>query len=253
MSQEFTVTIDQFQGPLDLMLHLIREKKLDLFNLDLDVLADQYIAYIHQMEKLNLEIAGDYLAEMAGLVEYKSRRLLPKPPGDLEDNYEEDTREALIQRLLEYQRYKEVTAAFQALREERSLQYDKPESEVAEFYRRQGGQESGPREGTMAELLKAMNQCIRRYQIAQPLPVSVAHKEISMEEREGQLRGIIRRLGRQFTLEDLCADCRDVYLVIVTFLAVLDMMKNGELAAGSSGGSVLLRRGAEYGQHAGSH
>ena len=69
---EFKVTIDTFDGPLDLMLHLIKEKQLDLMNLDMNVLTDQYIAYLNQMENLHLEIASEYLSELATLIEYKS-------------------------------------------------------------------------------------------------------------------------------------------------------------------------------------
>ena len=75
--EEFKVTIDTFDGPLDLMLHLIQEKQLDLLNLDMNVLTDQYIAYLKGMEKLHLEIAGEYLLELATLIEYKSRKMLP--------------------------------------------------------------------------------------------------------------------------------------------------------------------------------
>ena len=70
----FQVTLDQFEGPLDLMLHLIKEKKLDLFNLEVDVLIDQYIDFIHALEKTQLEIASEYLVELATLIEYKSKK-----------------------------------------------------------------------------------------------------------------------------------------------------------------------------------
>ena len=73
----FTVTIDQFEGPLDLMLHLIKDNKLDLFELDMDLLTDQYLHYLNAMESMHLEIASEYLAELAGLIEYKSKKLLP--------------------------------------------------------------------------------------------------------------------------------------------------------------------------------
>ena len=87
--EEFKVTIDTFDGPLDLMLHLIQEKQLDLLNLDMNVLTDQYIAYLNRMEKVHLEIAGEYLLELATLIEYKSRKMLPgKKDEQLDDTYE---------------------------------------------------------------------------------------------------------------------------------------------------------------------
>ena len=77
MGKEFNITIDQFDGPLDLMLSLIRENKMDLMNLDINLLTDQYIAYLNNMSELQLEIASEYLVEMATLIEYKSKKMLP--------------------------------------------------------------------------------------------------------------------------------------------------------------------------------
>ena len=122
----FTVTIDQFEGPLDLMLHLIKDNKLELFELDMDVLTDQYLQYLNAMESMHLEIASEYLAELAGLIEYKSRKLLPREKVVIEEEYEEDQREKLVRRLLEYQRYKEVSEQFEQKYEERQLLMSKP-------------------------------------------------------------------------------------------------------------------------------
>ena len=85
----FKITIEQFEGPLDLMLHLIKENKLDLFDLDISVLTDQYLAYLDQMQELHLEIASEYLVELATLIEYKSKKLLPKDQSQLDEEYEE--------------------------------------------------------------------------------------------------------------------------------------------------------------------
>ena len=106
---EFTVLIDQFEGPLDLMLHLIRENKLDLFDLDMNVLTEQYLAYLETMESMHLEIASEYLGELAALLEYKSKKLLPREKVEITEEYEEDHRDRLVSRLLEYQRFKEIS------------------------------------------------------------------------------------------------------------------------------------------------
>ena len=117
----FTIMIDQFEGPLDLMLHLIKDNKLDLFDLDMNILTDQYLQYLNAMESMHLEVASEYLAELAGLLEYKSKKLLPREKVVSEEEYEEDQREKLVKRLLEYQRYKEVSAQFEQKYEERQL------------------------------------------------------------------------------------------------------------------------------------
>ena len=98
---DFKVTIDQFEGPLDLMLHLIKENKLDLFDLDIDVLTGQYLIYLDSMDQLHLEIASEYLVELATLIEYKSKRLLPKDESVLDEDLEEDPKDRLVRRLLE--------------------------------------------------------------------------------------------------------------------------------------------------------
>ena len=101
----FLANIEQFEGPLDLMLHLIKEQELDIFDLDLDILTKQYLLYIEEMENLELEVESEYLVELATLVEYKSKKLLPKDESKIEDEYEEDPKERLFRRLLEYQKY----------------------------------------------------------------------------------------------------------------------------------------------------
>ncbi|MDY2732482.1 MAG: segregation/condensation protein A, partial [Erysipelotrichaceae bacterium] len=105
----FEIETEKFEGPLDLMLHLIREQQLDIFDLDMDVLTDQYIEYLNKMERLQIDVESEYLVELSILIEYKSKKLLPKPSEDIESEYEEDPKERLIKRLIEYQKYKEVS------------------------------------------------------------------------------------------------------------------------------------------------
>ena len=127
---DFKVTIDQFDGPLDLMLHLIKEEQLDLFDLDISKLTDQYLNYIHAMQQLHLDIASEYMVELATLIEYKSRKLLPDVKEELEDDYEDESQQ-LVERLIEYQKYREVTSQFENLYRERLQMHDKPISEIA--------------------------------------------------------------------------------------------------------------------------
>ncbi len=121
----FNVSLEQFDGPLDLMLYLIKEHKLDLFNLNLADLADQHMIFLANVQSQKLEVASEYLSELAGLIEYKSKRLLPRDKSELEaDDLEDET--DLVRRLIEYQRYKEVSIDLAARFEERLRHYDKP-------------------------------------------------------------------------------------------------------------------------------
>ena len=86
----FQVNTQQFEGPLDLMLHLIHEQQLDIFDLDMAVLTEQYIEYLHAMEELHLEVESEYLVELATLIEYKSKKLLPKKADEEEEDLEDE-------------------------------------------------------------------------------------------------------------------------------------------------------------------
>ena len=104
----YEVVIDDFQGPLDLLLHLIKEKEMDLETLEVSVITDQYLAYIDQMDADQLETMSEYLVMAAQLIEMKSKMLLPNEKVELEDDYQEDPREQLIRRLIEYKKYKDI-------------------------------------------------------------------------------------------------------------------------------------------------
>jgi len=240
----FTVTIDQFDGPLDLMTHLIKEKELDIFDLDISVLADQYIAYIHEMQKLHLDVASEYLVELAALIEYKSKKLLPVEENELEDNYEEEQKD-LVERLLEYQKYKEITAQFDQLYKERALLHDKTQSEIANNWIRTD--ENYP-ETSPYELIKAMKRVLNRYAMANPYEMSITTQRITTEERQKQLVERYRQFDSSatFTLTEMMSDCRDAYDVVVTFLAVLTMVNDNYLNFAISNDEVYFKKGVSY-------
>ena len=220
---EFKISIEQFEGPLDLMLHLIKENKLDLFNLDMNVLASQYIQYIHQMQNLHLEIASEYMEELAGLIEYKSKKLLPREEAEVNDNYEEDHREKLVQRLIEYQKFKEASQELKSAYEERLRHFTRPQSSLVDEW-------SVPKENlenqsySIYELSKAMNRVYQRMALLQPYQTQVTIKELSVEDRVDQLMEVIQTLSKPRSFESLCSDCTSLHMVIVTFLAILDLI-----------------------------
>ena len=171
----FTIMIDQFEGPLDLMLHLIKDNKMDLFDLDMNILTDQYLQYLNAMESMHLEVASEYLAELAGLLEYKSKKLLPREKVVIEEEYEEDQREKLVKRLLEYQRYKEVSAQFEQKYEERQLMMSKPISEETNKWVHTVTE--AEIDGNPYDLIKAMNRVLRRMALSHPLETRMTVKE----------------------------------------------------------------------------
>ena len=219
----FLANIEQFEGPLDLMLHLIKEQELDIFDLDLDILTKQYLLYIEEMENLELEVESEYLVELATLVEYKSKKLLPKDESKIEDEYEEDPKERLVRRLLEYQKYKEVSKTLYDAYSDRSFQLSKPISDGEEFKVQES---NSPYNGNPNDLLKAMSRVIRRLELSKPIETKYTSKELSVDDRILAIKARLKDLDDTFSFEKLVDDCKEVHEVIVTFLAVLDLAKN---------------------------
>ena len=209
------------------MLHLIKDNKLDLFDLDMNILTDQYLQYLNAMESMHLEVASEYLAELAGLLEYKSKKLLPREKVVIEEEYEEDQREKLVKRLLEYQRYKEVSAQFEQKYEERQLMMSKPISEETNKWVHTVTE--AEIDGNPYDLIKAMNRVLRRMALSHPLETRMTVKELSLDERVVQIKKRLRDFVGKMSFEDLCSDCDSLHMVIVTFLSVLDLIKHKEI------------------------
>ena len=220
---KFTVTIDQFEGPLDLMLHLIKENKLDLFDLDMNVLTTQYIEFIHQMKDLHLEIASEYLSELASLIEYKSKKLLPREEVQVEEEYEEDQRTKLVARLVEYQKYKEISEKLRIDYENRQKHFTRPVSPLVEQWSIPIESDTFENQSPY-ELLKAMNRVLQRMILLKPYETKVTIKELSVEERLEQIKERLKDSNDMILFETLCDDCSSLHMVIVTFLSILDLI-----------------------------
>ena len=220
---EFKIMIAQFEVPLVLLVHLLRENKLDLFDLDMNVLTEQYLAYLDAMESMHLGIASEYLSELAALLEYKSKKLLPREKAEITEEYEEDHRDRLVARLLEYQRFKEVSLMLKESFEHRQHRMDKPLSEESARWMNE------PQEGELHcspyDLVKAMKRVMQRMALMHPYETKMKVKEISVDERVSQIQERLSGWEGKMSFEQLCSDCEDLRMVIVTFLALLDLIK----------------------------
>ena len=130
---ELDLKINDFEGPLDLLLHLIKENKMDIFDIKIEVIAEQYLSYLEKQESMNLEIASEYLVMAAELVELKSKLLLPCQSIDCEDETVEDCRDDLVNRLLEYEAYKKITETLKKQEEMRQEIYTKDPSNFSNY------------------------------------------------------------------------------------------------------------------------
>lgn len=237
---KFQITIDEFNGPLDLMLYLIKENKLDLFELNIVELTDQYIAFLNEQQEYKLEIATEYISELAGLIEYKSKKLLPRDQSELEVQDLEEEEQNLVRRLIEYQRYKEVSEELAERFDERMHQFTKPISRDLFKSLRDEVDKSATYDQTPYDLMKAMDKVLKRYRIANPLDVSIERVELSVDDRIISLRHEFLN-EKTMTLDDLLMNSKTLHHLIVTFLAVLDMLRMGDLKVSMQGEIVYLK------------
>ena len=233
----YKVKLETFEGPLDLLIHLIKKNEQDIYDIPIALITEQYLAYIEVLQELNLDVAGEFLVMASTLIHIKSRMLLPRPEtaaGDGEP--EEDPREALVRRLLEHQKYKAAAELLHEREALRSAQYGRPDSSVAAA----AGDEYEPElEVDLFTLLAAFRGVLER---ANRRPRMVLPPEqISIEARIEQL------LGRLSTteacgFEDLFADGDGSRsFMIVTFLAMLEMIRLKLIRVFQTGGAGPIR------------
>ncbi len=220
---EITLKIDDFEGPLDLLLHLIKEKKMDLLNLKIEIIIDEYLNFIEKMEKMNLDIASSYLVMASELLEMKSKLLLPNQND--EEDVEEDPKERLINRLVEYQRYKDLTEQFRILEKERKLIYTKIPEKLDEY--KDENINIINSDITIDDLMDAFKKFLERKELEKPLNTRVTTKEISVEEKIIAIRKTLK-IKNKVNFFDLFDIFTKEY-VVATFLAILEMAKKREI------------------------
>jgi segregation and condensation protein A len=128
----FPVKLEHFDGPLDLLLHLIKKNEVNIYDIPIALITQQYLDTIHLMQELNLDVAGDYLVMAATLIHIKSRMLLPRPETSAAvEGEEDDPRDSLVQRLLEHQKYKAAAGLLHEREQVRAAQWQRPDERVA--------------------------------------------------------------------------------------------------------------------------
>jgi segregation and condensation protein A len=217
---EFRIQLPSFEGPLDLLLHLIKKHELNILDLPIAFVTERYLDYLHMMQELDLDVASEYLLMAATLAHIKSKQLLPAAPSDgleeQEDLIQEDPRAELIRRLLEYQKYKAVAEQLG----------DRPLAGRDVFQRGVSAPEAqGPAplaEIDLYKLLDAFQAILKRVQGRVALEVTA--ERITIHERMTQLSDLLRA-RRSCLFEELFEGVRTRYEVVVTFLALLEMTK----------------------------
>ncbi|QQZ10980.1 segregation/condensation protein A [Heyndrickxia vini] len=226
---EYNVKIDAFEGPLDLLLHLINRLEIDIYDIPMAEISEQYLLFIHAMKELELDIASEYLVMAATLLAIKSKMLLPKHEDELEDEfeYEEDPRDDLVEKLIEYRKYKEAAVELKQMEQERGQMFTKPPSDLSEYMKDiHSDQFQG--DVSIYDMIGALNKLLRRKKLQKPLSTKITRQEISIESRmEEILKDLTIEKGKQ-NFNSLFPVPEKNH-VVITFLAILELMKRNEI------------------------
>ena len=216
--EAYPVRLTSFEGPLDLLLHLIKKNEVNIYDIPITRITSQYIEYIDLMQEMNLDVAGEFLVMAATLIHIKSRMLLPRPDPAQEDP-EEDPRDALMRRLLEHQKFKAAAELLHERETLRSAQWTRPDGPIAEI----AGEPPEPEiEVDLFSLISAFRAVVERAK-ARP-KLYLPSEQIPIEDRIEQL---MNRLSETDAcgFEDLFEDVQTKAGLVVTFLALLEMIR----------------------------
>ena len=216
--------LEVFEGPLDLLLHLIKENKMDIFDIEIESITRQYLDYIHKMKEQNLDIASAYLVMASELTLIKARMLLPRPKVDDEETEEEDPRVELVARLLEYQAYKEITKTLKENESKRQEIHTKLPENINNYIE-ENTVIIG--EGSIDLLVDAFKKFLVRKSEEKPLSTKVTMKEITVSSRKLEIKSVLKK-EKKISFFKLFPVSTKEYIV-ATFLAILDMARNKEL------------------------
>ena len=229
----YNVKIDAFEGPLDLLLHLIHSLEIDIYDIPVSEITEQYLLYIHTMKELELDVASEYLVMAATLLAIKSRMLLPKHEDELEEDeeflYEEDPRDELVEKLLEYKKYKAAAVELQTLEQERSLMFSKPPTDLSHLIT-DNNQNRVDLKVSLYDMLGAYHKLLRRKKFKSPLHTKVTRQDISIEQRMEEIVNKLRHAAGRVHFESLFPFHNREHIVI-TFLAILELLKRNEIHA----------------------
>jgi len=233
-NSDWKVNLDIFEGPLDLLLHLINKLEIDIYDIPIAEITDQYLKYIHSMDILELDTAGNYLVMAATLMSIKSQLLVPRneefesieTDQELEEN--EDPREYLMQLLLEYRKFKEVAKQFKELESNRSFFMTKEPDDVSDYQSHIPLQKD---DIELDDLVRYFTKAINEKTFRSPRPKFVETEEVSVSDRMNHI--VTKMKGSpslKMTFTDLIAVPSRKDLV-TTFLALLELIKNNTVSA----------------------
>ncbi len=217
--------IHDFEGPLDLLLHLIKKSKMDIMDIEIESITQQYVDFLNNQEKLNLEVSSEYLVLAAELLEIKSHMLIPNNKDDsLAEENVEDSKERLISRLLEYQAYKDITKVLHEKENFRKDIYTKTPENIQNYVEETKEINCN---ATLDDLIQAFQKYYQRKADSKPLNTKVTIKEITVSSRIYDIKNILKNKHKISFFELFPVKTKEY--VVATFLAILEMTRNKQM------------------------
>lgn len=223
---EYKIVLEKFEGPLDLLYHLIRKNKVDIYDIPIAEITQQYIAYIEKMKELDLDVASEFLVMIATLLEIKSKMLLPTK-NDVDEDYNEDEsddpRDELVRRLLEYKKFKTAAEQLKLKGDLQSKVFIKPKEEIEEFISKDPPKLEGVE---LDDLINAFSQLMRKHlMLDENFNIKeIERDEITLEEAMDRLLNTVSQNGK-VKFQDLFESSYNKMKIVVTFLSVLELIK----------------------------
>lgn len=222
---DYSIKINEFEGPLDLLLHLIKQEGIDIYDIEISEITKQYLEYINKMEELNINVASSYIVMAAELMEIKSKSLLPKKEEDEEEIDEEViSKENLINKLIEYKKYKEMTPSFKELEATRQNIHIKSPEKLNKYLDEIIVKND---DTSVDDLVDAFKKFLERKNLEKPITTRITNKEYSVKERKHNIKNILKEKKKVLFTE--LFEENNTGFIIVTFLSILEMTKEKEI------------------------
>lgn len=215
-----TIQLDGFEGPLDLLLHLIKREEIDIWDIPIARVTHQYLDYLQLMQNLNINVAGEWLVMAATLIYIKSRMLLPPEAGSPdEEQTQEDPRTELVYQLLEHQKFKNAAQMLHTREEVENAVWNNPPKEAIDDAK-------GVVAVNLFDLIQAFNEVVKRFEERKRLEMH--QEEVTLEEKLADVRSLLL-LHDKIPFSRFFAQAKSRQHLIVTFLAILELVKLSEV------------------------
>jgi segregation and condensation protein A len=225
--EDFRVELDAFSGPLDLLLYLVQKEEVDVHDIPVARILERYLEVLRASPSLDLDRAGEFLVMASTLLAIKSALLLPNEDPELGEVV--DPREELVRQLIEYRRAKEAGRALGDLREQAALRWPRGSAPLPEVPSVEGEEPPGVREATLYDVFATFHRLLRETESAEPR--RILYDDVPMESHVDRILGAVAAGGGRAGLLALLGARRDRKFVLGTFLAILELMKEGKLFA----------------------